>query len=40
MQGVSLKSLGNLVTMYFFKVFEYQVGLSGMFECPTLGLGV
>jgi hypothetical protein len=39
MWGVSLQSLGNLVTMYFFKVFEYQVGLSGMFDPPTLGLG-
>ena len=31
--GYAWQSLGNLVTMNFFKVFEYQVGMSGMFEC-------
>ena len=25
--------------MYFFKVFEYQVGMSARFDPPTLGLG-
>jgi hypothetical protein len=34
------QSLGNLVTMYSFKVFEYQVGMSARFDPPSLGLGV
>jgi hypothetical protein len=33
------QSLGNIVTMYFFKVFEYQVGASARFDPHTLGLG-
>ena len=37
--SVCLQSLGNLVRLYFFKVYQNQVGLSGMFECHTLGLG-
>jgi hypothetical protein len=31
--SVCLQGYGNLVTMNFFKVFEYQVGMSGMFDC-------
>jgi hypothetical protein len=38
--GYAWQSLGNLVTMIFFKVYYNQLGLSGMFECHTLGLGV
>jgi hypothetical protein len=38
--SVCLQSLGNLVTMNFFKVYWNQLGLSGMFECHTLGLGI
>ena len=34
--GVSLR---ESVTMDFFKVFEYQVGMSARFDPPTLGLG-
>jgi hypothetical protein len=34
--GVSLR---ESVTMYFFKVFEYQVGMSARFDPHTLGLG-
>ena len=34
--GVSLR---ESVTMYFFKVFEYQVGMSARFDPRTLGLG-
>ena len=34
--GVSLR---ESVTMYFFKVFEYQVGMSAGFDPHTLGLG-
>jgi hypothetical protein len=33
-----LQSLANLVTSYYFKVYKNQLGLSGMFECHTLGL--
>jgi hypothetical protein len=33
------QSLGNLVRMYFFKVFEYQVAMSARFDPHTLGLG-
>ena len=29
----------NLVTMNFFKVFEYQGGMSARFDPHTLGLG-
>ena len=36
MWGVSLR---ESVTMYFFKVFEYQVGMSARFDPYTLGLG-
>ena len=36
MWGVSLR---ESVTMYFFKVFEYQVGMSARFDPHTLGLG-
>jgi hypothetical protein len=35
----SFQSLGNLVTMYIFRVFEYQVGTSARFDPHTLGLG-
>ena len=35
----SFQSLGNLVTMYIFRVFEYQVGMSARFDPHTLGLG-
>jgi hypothetical protein len=34
--GVSLR---ESVTMYFFKVFEFQVGMSARFDPHTLGLG-
>jgi hypothetical protein len=34
--GVSLR---ESVTMNFFKVFEYQVGMSARFDPHTLGLG-
>ena len=34
--GVSLR---ELVIMYFFKVFEYQVGMSARFDPHTLVLG-
>ena len=34
------QSLGNLVTMFFFKVFECQVGMSARFDPHTLGLGI
>jgi hypothetical protein len=34
--GVSLR---ESVTMNFFKVFEYQVGMSAGFDPHTLGLG-
>ena len=36
--SVCLQSYGNVVKSYFFKVYSNQVGLSGMFECLTLGL--
>jgi hypothetical protein len=31
--SVCLKSLGNLEKEYFFKVYQNQLGLSGMFDC-------
>jgi hypothetical protein len=34
--GVSLR---ESVTMYFFKLFEYQGDMSARFDPPTLGLG-
>ena len=34
--GVSLR---ESVTMYFFKLFEYQGGMSARFDPHTLGLG-
>jgi hypothetical protein len=32
-------SIWESVNMYFFNVFEYQVGMSARFDPPTLGLG-
>ena len=36
---ITTQSLGNLVTTYFFKVYEYKVGTSARFDPHTLGLG-
>jgi hypothetical protein len=38
-QYVGSVTYGNLLTSYYFKVYKNQVGLSGMFDPPTLGLG-
>ena len=37
--SVCLQGYGKLVTIYFFKVFECQVGMSARFDPPTHGLG-
>ena len=36
----SFGSLGNLVRLYFFKLYSNQVGMSARFDPHTLGLGV
>ena len=36
--SVCMQTVVNLVTMNFFKVFEYQVGMSARFDPHTLGL--
>jgi hypothetical protein len=33
-----LRVYRQIVRLYFFKVYQNQLGLSGMFECHTLGL--
>jgi hypothetical protein len=38
--SVCLQSLGKLVRLYFFKVYQNQVGLSARFDPYTLGLGI
>ena len=37
--GVCLQSYGNLVRIYFFRVYSNYYGLSAMFDPHTLGLG-